>query len=457
LTLFSSPTEPLVVHGGFDWAIFAFDAALSLLTGLLFGVAPAWNATRTQVSTTLKDNAQTATRRRKGLAGKAIVGFQIALSTLLVVAAGVFLRTLVNLDRVNPGFDPSNLILFEISPPQARYSGEKQILLFHQIIERLRQVPGVESVSPTSVPPLAHSYDNDDFVPIGAKHDSAKDVSDDAVVGDQYFSTFRIPIVAGRAFAPSDTETSPKVAVVNQALARQFFPNQNPIGKSFQTSDLKDNKITYQIVGLSADTHYGTLREVPPPVFYLDYRQAPEIDWGMTFAVRTRTARAALTPSLRQAIRSIDPNLPLTDIRTQQEQIDELLMTERIFADLTAGFGLIALALACIGIYGIMAYSVSQRINEIGIRMALGAQPARVLRMVLGEASWIAALGIVAGMGGALALGRLIASMLYGLKPSDPATLTASALLLVLVALAASWIPARRAAGVDPMRALRHE
>jgi predicted permease len=381
----------------------------------------------------------------------------VALSTLLVVAAGMFLRTLVNLDHVNPGFDVNNLVFFEIRPPQTQYTGEKQILLFRQIIEKLGQVPGVESVSPMSVAPLAHSYDNDDFVPIGIRHTSAKEVSDDEVVGDAYFSTLRIPMVAGRGFGPTDTETSPRVAVVNQALVGEFFSGENPIGKSFTTSDLKDAKITYQIVGVCADTQYGTLREIPPPVFYLDYRQAPQIDWGMTFAVRTRTARSAITPSLRQALHSVDPNLPLTDVRTEQEQIDALLTTERIFADLTAGFGVLALALACIGIYGIMAYSVSQRTNEIGIRMALGAQPARVLRMVLGEASWIAALGIVAGVGAALAMGRLVASLLYGLKPSDPATLTASALLLGLVALGASWLPARRAAGVDPIRALRHE
>lgn len=457
LAMVSNPAEPMTVQGGFDWGVFAFDAAVSVVTGLLFGVVPAWNATRTEVSTALKDTAQTATRRRKRFGGKAIVGFQVALSTLLVVAAGVFLRTLVNLDHVNPGFDTRNLVLFEIRPPEAQYTGEKQALLFRQIVERLQQVPGVESVSPTSVAPLSGSYENDDFVPLGEKRDPAKDISDDATVGDEYFSTFRIPIVAGRAFEATDTETSLKVAVVNQALAKEMFPGENPIGKSFTTDDQKGGKLTYQIVGICADTRYGSLREVPPPVFYLDYRQAPEIDWGMTFAVRTRAARAAITSSLRQAIRSADPNLPLTDVRTQQEQIDELLTTERMFADLTVGFGVLALLLACIGIYGIMAYAVSQRTNEIGIRMALGAAPGRVLRMVLGEASWIALAGMAAGLAGALAMGRVVASMLYGLKPWDPATLAGSAALLLAVALAAGWMPARRAAGVDPMRALRHE
>jgi predicted permease len=247
------------------------------------------------------------------------------------------------------------------------------------------------------------------------------------------------------------------VAVVNQALVKQFFPNQNPIGKSFTTSDIKDKKLVYQIVGVCADTRYGSLREDPPPIFYLDYRQSPEIDWGMTFAVKTRTARAGITPSLRRAVQSVDRNLPLTDVRTQEEQIDALLMNERIFADLTAGFGVLALTLACIGIYGLMAYAVSRRTNEIGIRMALGAQSEQVLRMVLGEAVWMTGVGLVIGLGGALALGRLIASQLYGLKAWDPATLVVAATLLIAVALGASWIPARRAAAVDPSRALRAE
>jgi predicted permease len=458
LAMFSSPGDPMVVQGPFDWGVFAFNVALSIATGILFGVGPAWQATRTQVNSALKDSAQTTTRRRRGLAGRAIVGFQIALSTLLVVVAGFFLRTEINLSRVDPGFDPRNIVLFEVRPPQAQYAGGSEAALFRQITERLAAMPGVEAVSPTSVAPLSHSYDSNDFTPVGAKVAPGEEESAlNAAVGDRYFATFRIPIVAGRAFAPTDTETSPKVAVVNQALVKQFFPNQNPIGKSFTTSDIKDKKLVYQIVGVCADTRYGSLREDPPPIFYLDYRQSPEIDWGMTFAVKTRTARAGITPSLRRAVQSVDRNLPLTDVRTQEEQIDALLMNERIFADLTAGFGVLALTLACIGIYGLMAYAVSRRTNEIGIRMALGAQSEQVLRMVLGEAVWMTGVGLVIGLGGALALGRLIASQLYGLKAWDPATLVVAATLLIAVALGASWIPARRAAAVDPSRALRAE
>jgi predicted permease len=458
LAMLSSPAEPMTLPGGFDWGVFAFNAALSLVTGLLFGLGPAWQATRTQVSSALKDSAQTTTRRRRGYAGRAIVGFQVALSTLLVVMAGFFLRTVINLGRIDPGFDPRNIVLFEVRPPQSQYSGAKGTALFRQIEERLATVPGVMLVSPTSVPPLSHDYESDDFKPVGKKVAAGKEESAlNTAVGDRYFATFRVPILAGRGFAPTDTETSPKVAVVNQALAKKYFPNENPIGKSFETSDPKNDKLIYQIVGVCADTRYGSLREVPPPVYYLDYRQSPEIDWGMTFAVKTRTTRAGITPSLRRAVQAVDPNLPLIDVRTQEEQIEVLLMNERVFADLTTGFGVLALALACIGIYGLMAYTVSRRTNEIGIRMALGARSDQVLRMVLGEAVWMTAIGLAVGLGGALALGRVVASQLYGLKAWDPATLTAAAALLIFVALGATWVPARRAAGVDPSRALRAE
>ena len=457
LTMLSGSRHPIELPVGFDWGVLGFNLALSIATGLLFGLGPAWQATRTQVSSTLKDTAQTTTRRRHGFAGKAIVGFQVALSTLLVAVAGVFLRTVINLDHVAPGFDPQNLVLFELRPPVSEYSGPRQVTLFQEITDRLKAVPGVTAVSPTSVAPLSNSYDNDDFTPVGRKPDPSKDVADNSVIGDDYFTTFRIPILAGRAFAPTDTETSAKVAVVNAALVKEFFPGEDPIGKSFTTSDMKNNKLVYQIVGVCADTRYGNLREDPPPVFYLDYRQAPQIDWGMTFAVRTRTARAAITPSLRHTVASIDPNLPLNDVRTQQEQIDDLLKTEHIFADLAAGFGVLALVLAAIGIYGLMAYAVSRRTNEIGIRMALGARAEQVLGMVLREALWMTAIGVAAGLAVAVALSRLIASQLYGLRGWDPVTLAATAALLALVALGASWIPARRAASVDPSRALRAE
>ena len=248
LAMLSNPAEPMMLPGGFDWGVFAFNAALSLVTGLVFGLGPAWQATRTQVSSALKDSAQTTTRRRRGFAGRAIVGFQVALSTLLVVMAGFFLRTVINLNRVDPGFDPSNIVLFELRPPQSQYSGAKGTALFRQVEERLAAVPGVMSVSPTSVAPLSHDYESDDFKPVGDKVTASQDESAlNTAVGDRYFATFRVPILAGRGFAPTDTETSPKVAVVNQALAKKYFPERKSdreelrdLGPEERQADLSD-------------------------------------------------------------------------------------------------------------------------------------------------------------------------------------------------------------------------
>jgi predicted permease len=439
------------------WGVFAFNAGLSIATGLLFGIAPAWWATRTQVSSGLKDSTHTATRRRRGYGGKTIVGFQIAVSMLLVAGAGVFLHTLINLNRIDPGFDAKNLVLFQINPPGSRYPREKQPALYERIEKQLAALPGVEAATASSITLLANDRSMDDFVAEGRKAEEKDQGRMDNYVGDDYFLTMRIPIIAGRGFTAQDTATSMRGGVVNQALAKQDFLSQNPIGKTFTTTDMENRKLIYTVVGICADTRYSNLRDDPPPTFFLSYKQAPDVSWGMTFAVRTRLSRAAIAPGLRRAVQLVDPDLPLIDVRSQSEQIDEITTSERIFADLAGGFGVLALALACIGIYGIMAFAVSQRTNEIGIRMALGASPQLVLRMVLAEASWMAVPGLLAGVGGALALGRLIASMLYGLKAWDPATFAGSAMLLIVVALAASWVPARRAAGVDPMRALRHE
>jgi predicted permease len=451
--LLSSSWETTTMHGRFDWKIFGFTAAVSILTGLLFGLAPAWQATRAQISSGLKDNAQSATQRNRNFTGKTIVVVQIALSMLLLVGAGLFVRTLMNLDKSHLGFNPNHILLFEIQPPRTRYPAPKDIALYHQLEERLSAVPGVGSVTLSDMPLIANSRINFDFVPDGLPRKSNDDSSANFIsIGQGFFSTMGIPIRAGRAFNETDTETSRPVAIVNQQLVKEFFPNVNPIGRTFKSS-----KMHIEIVGVSADAKYSNLRDDPPATFYIPYRQQKDGEESMTYEVSSRTNPASLVPALREAVTSVDKDLPLLNIRTQNEQIADTTKQELIFASLTSGFGLLALVLASIGIYGIMAYTVARRTNEIGIRMALGAQAGRVLRMVLREASWLAAIGVIAGLGIAVAMGRLIASMLYGLKSYDPITLGGAALLLVFIALAASWIPARRAANVDPIKALRHE
>ena len=448
----------------FDWRVFAFTAAVTILTGLLFGMAPALSAARAEVTHGLKETSQTTSRRRKGMGGKALVGFQIALSTLLVIGAGLFLRTLGLLSKVDVGFRTDHLLLVEINPPAKAYPPGKDVLLHQKLEQAFAAVPGVDSAAATWNAYLSDDRDSTGFLPQGVRIDSSKKQTEYFnSVGDRFFETLDIPIIAGRAFGAQDTTASQKVAIINQSLARSHFPGQNPIGKMFSTSshDADGHKSTtgdewIRIVGVCADTRYANMRDEPPPQFILPFVQQTQIG-GMTYVIRTRMKPEAILPALRSVVQQADPDLPLVNVRTEDQQIEADLQQERIFVTLTSGFGVLALALACVGIYGIMAYSVANRRNEIGIRLALGAQPGQVRAMILRESTWLAVAGIIAGMGAALMLTRLVKSMLYGIQPYDPLTMAGGVAILLAVALAASWIPARRAARVQPMEALRHE
>lgn len=451
--LMSSPWATAIINVRFDWKIFGFTVAVSALTGLLFGFVPAWQAMHTQVSSSLKENARSNTSRSGNFSGRILVSVQIALSMLLVVGAGLFIRTLTNLNKNRLGFRPDNLVLFQIQPPNTRYPAPRDIALYRQIEQRLASTPGIKSVTVSKNPLIAGNVSNDDFVPDGLPPiPNAQAYVDDNVVGQDFFATMGIPILAGRSFNHADTETSLPVAVINQQLAKEYFPNINPVGRTFLS-----NKKDIEIIGISGDTRYSDLRNDPPATFYTLYSQQSKSQPSMTFEISTNLEPSAIVPFVRESVASVDKDLPLLDIRTQNEQISDRTRQERLFASLTSGFGLLALILACIGIYGVMSYTVSRRANEIGVRMALGAQRGHVLRMVLTDAWWLAFIGIVAGLGAALGMGRLIASMLYGLKPNDPFTFAFASLLLIFVALAASWIPAYRAATIDPMRALHSE
>jgi len=440
----------------FDWRVFAFTAAVTIVTGILFGLAPAWLAARAEASNCLKESTHTATRPRHGLAGKGLVIFQIALSTLLVIGAGLFFRTVLALNAVDVGFKPDNLLLFEIHLPSARYPAGKDVQMFSRLEREFGAMPGVERVAPTLGPYIANTISNVRFLPEGeATNHNKRQVENFNLVGNDFFQTLGIPIVAGRSFGPEDTEASEKAGIINQSLAQKRFPNANPVGKRFKVPNmLKEEWV--RVVGICANTHYDKLQGDPPPQFLLPYVQQKEMS-GMTFAVRSPMEPATLASELRRVVQQLDRDLPVTAIRTQREQINESIQTERTFAALTAGFGVLALTLACVGIYGIMAYLVANRKNEIGIRLALGAQPVQVRSMILRESTWLAAAGIVVGVAAALGLTRLVKSMLYGIHPWDPSTLTGGVLILLMVALAASWIPARRAARLQPMDALRHE
>jgi predicted permease len=459
--LLSHPWEQTLFETSFDWKIFGFTAIVTLATGLVFGIAPAWAATRVEVNPSLKEAAQTSTRRRKGLSGRAIVAFQMMLSTVLVCGAFLFVRTLHNLSRIDPGFRSDNLLLFAIRQPESRYPAPADSALHARIEERLRGVPGVDAVTLSEVAYLSDEMESANFLPEGEKLDPNREQSaPNNAVGAGFFASMGIPIVAGREFEARDTATSHKVAVISQSLAKKAFPGVNPVGRHFLAHwHTRDGKLgdRVEVVGVCADTRYWSLKQGPVGMFYEPYLQTSNLDYGATYEVRTRLRPDSLAPALRSAVQAIDPDLPLMDLRTQREQMDAAMQQERIFAALTTGFGVLALALACVGVYGVMAYSVASRTNEIGIRLALGALPRRVLGMVLREATWISLGGIAVGLVAALLLARLVKSMLYGLQPADPVSLIAGAGLLMAVGLAASWLPARRAASVQPMEALRHE
>ncbi|MGB2621680.1 MAG: ABC transporter permease [Candidatus Acidiferrum sp.] len=459
--LLANPWKPSDFTMSLDWVVLLFTGGITVASGLLFGIVPAWLATRSDVGALLKSATRTSTRRRRGLGGKAIVGFQVMLSTLLVIGAFLFVGTLWNLARVNPGFRTDHLVIFAIVQPGARYPAPHDLDLHHRIEERLRELPGVDAVTLSEAAYISGRMENTSFLPEGERIDPGKDQSAwNNAVGAGFFRTMGIPILVGRDFNASDVAAAPKVGILSESLARRAFPGQNPIGKHFLAHfhplEGKPGDLI-EVVGVCGDTRYWSLKEDPGGVFYQPYLQTPNLDFGATYEIRTSLSPGAIVPSLRKAVQSIDPDLPLQDVRTQQEQIDASMQQERIIAALTASFGILALVLACVGVYGVMAYSVAQRTSEIGIRRALGARPRQVLAMVLREGTWISAAGVACGIGASIFAARLVQSLLYGLKANDLVVFAGAALLLVLVGLAATWIPARRAAAMEPMQALRQE
>jgi len=457
--LVEAPWRTSPLETGFDWRVFAFAFAITMATGLLFGVAPAWRSTQADVNAGLKETGRMTASRSSALAGRSLIVLQVSLSLVLLIGAGLFLRTLRNLKTASMGFDPERILLFDLQLPVSHYSQQQQrVDIFRRIEERVNALPGVQSATLSSEALLANDAENDCYFPTGRTPVPQGDESHPWMnrVGGRFFETVGIPIVNGRGFDARDTATSPKVGVINRRLAESFFPHINPIGKTLTACWKTGPKDVVEIAGVSGDAKYYNLREEPPPTLYLPYSQREDAD-SMTFEVKTAAGTASIVAEVRRAIHAIDPDLPLLDVRTQAQQIDATLSTERVFATLTGGFGVIALLLAAVGIYGIIAYGVERRTNEIGIRMALGARASAVLSMILREAFWLAALGIVLGIAGALAVTRLLASMLYGLKPNDPLTLGSAAVLLLAIALAAGFRPAFRASRIDPMQALRHE
>jgi predicted permease len=444
-----------------DWRVLGFTLGVCVITGLLFGIAPAIRSSQVELTPTLKEAGRTSGAIGHSWLTKSLVVVQVAVSVLLLIGAGLLVRTLRNLQHVDVGFNSQNLLLFSIEPGLIGYKKERLSDLYQNLFSRLETVPGVQAVTASQHPLLAFSATTTSvFLPGGSIGSDGRPVSAGDTkllnVRDNFLGAMQIPLLMGRTLTPRDDARAPKVAVVNQTFARKYFPNENVIGKRFNFND--DDPAGIEIVGLAQDTKYTSQREETEPTIYLPLQQAAR-EWA-TVEIRTQGDPTTYVAAIREAVREVDNNLPINDVKTQIDQASETLSMERFFTKLLSLFGVLAQSLAAVGLYGVMAYSVSQRTHEIGVRMALGATRRTVLQMVLKQGMLLTVIGIVVGLSAAYALmGYLesLTSMLFGVKPRDPLTFTVIALFLGAVALLACLIPARRATKVDPLVALRYE
>jgi len=454
--LLLSSSQPDQAQVQFDGRVLLFTLGISFATGILFGLAPAWQATRIADHAGLRESGGATANRQRLRLDKSLVIGQIAISASLLMGAGLFVHTLLNLDRISLGFESNHILLFRLNLPRARYSDAQMTAFFQKMEERLASLPGVRLVTASNIGIMGDGHSGATFQDMGRPRGTEPDRVQTNGVGTDFFETLGIPILQGRAFNRHDTATSPRVAVVNRALAEKFFPGENPIGKIFAT-DSEDVNGPIQIVGIAADTRYADLRSETPPTFYVPYLQRAIGPGRMMVEVRTLADPGTVLREVRRVIESLDRDLPMMDVRTMKDQVQSTLADERALAELAGGFSLLALVLATIGIYGMMAYAVTRRTGEIGLRIALGARTKQILSRVLREAFWLTSAGIVVGMGVALWLTHLVRAMLYGIGNVDVLTIASTAMLLLSVSLFAALAPARRASRIDPIRALRHD
>jgi predicted permease len=437
-----------------DTRLLLFTVAVSIATALIFGTVPAFRATRLQLTDTLKAGRGPQAATARNPLAKALVISQVALSLVLMVGAGLFLRSLVNLNNVDTGFNKENVLRLDIDSSSAGYKpGEpREVALNQQIEERVSALPNVKAASFSAFTFHEGSWNSDVAVPgtnraekIAVKHN---------VVGIGYLETMQIRLLAGRNFSPSDTSTSQPVAIISEHIAKIFFPHMNPVGRHYSLGEDKpENDLT--VIGVVGDVKFDDLAEEPVNIDYIPYTQHP---WGFgDFEARYTGAFSPVATAVQQTIHAIDRNLPIMHVTTLDEQVARSITNQRLVAQLSAFFGLLAVFLSCIGIYGVMSYVVTRRTNEIGIRMALGAGRSNMLRMVLREILVLISIGVFIGVPVALAGDRVVSRMLFGVKPTDPVTLVGAAVTLLIVAAIAGYLPARTASLVDPMVALRYE
>jgi predicted permease len=465
----SNQARPLGFATGVDLRVLGFTVAVSLLTGILFGIAPTFRGARVDLTPALKEgersSANSGRAGGKFSIGNALVVAQVALAIVVLVGAGLLVRTLQNLRNIDVGFDSHNILIFGIDPTLIGYKGAQVDSFYRDLQGRLSETPGVKSASYSMMPLLSNGLMITSFHWPGTPQDQESE-ADMLGVGPNFFETLHIPFLAGRGFNASDFKLAasnegatptlaPTPVIVNQAFVEKYLGKENPLGKQFGQAEAGANRPRspgYEIIGLVHDAKYNSLRREIHAMMYM-----PQNAGGASFELRTAADPQAILPAIREVVAQVNTNLPLFDVKTESQQIDRLLFQERLVARLSGFFGLLALVLACVGLYGLLSYEVSRRTREIGIRLALGAQPGSVLKLVLRQGIVLAIVGAGVGIGVALGVTRYLASMLYDVHANDPLTMIAVAVLLTVVALAACWIPARRAMRVDPIVALRYE
>jgi predicted permease len=450
LGYWSKKLLPFGQNTAIDWQVLAFVAGISVLTGLTFGLIPALRATQVDLASAMKENSRSVAGARTWLS-KALLVTQVAVSVVLLIGAGLFVRTLQNLRSVDVGFNAANILMFRVNPALNGYSAERITGLYQRMQSTLEALPGVQSVSFTRNALLSGSTSITGIFKQGQTDKEAKDIYYMGVA-PKFFDTMQIPVVMGRDFNERDAANPDNAAIINETAAKKYWPDENPIGQRLG-QNIEESAKT-EIIGVIRDTKYDSLRDAAPATMYTPIRAGTR---SLTVLVRTATDPASLTETVRGAIQQLDPDVPMTGITTQSDQVEGRFAQERLFALAYSLFGLLALLLACIGLFGLMSYSVSRRTNEIGIRMALGAQRAGVVGMVLRESMLMVAIGVAIGLAGALGGGRFVESVLFGLSATDLWTIGAAIGATVLVSLAAGYLPARRASRVDPMVALRYE
>jgi predicted permease len=443
-----------------DLRVLAFTFGLSMVTGLVFGILPSLRATRLDLTPALKDTGNSSSAIARSWLSKSLVVVQVSVSVLLLIGAGLLIRTLRNLQHVETGFNANNVLLFDVDPSLIGYKDDRLTKLYEQMFTRLEAVPGVQAVTFSRMALLSFGSRTSSVYTPGVLGPDGKPLESEAKVHnvrENFLDTMQIPLLLGRDLTAQDDARAPQVAVVNQTFAKTHFPNQNPIGKRFGFDQDKPGEI--EIVGVARDAKYTSQRAEIEPTVYQPWRQSGPLLAG-TVELRTAGDPSAYVPAVREAMREVDSNLPVTQVRTQIEQANQTLAMERMFAKLLSLFGVIAQALAAIGLYGVMAFTVAQRTREIGIRMALGANRGNVLTMILRQGMALTLMGVAAGVGAAYVVMKYLESLtnlLFGVEARDPWTFVAISALLIFVALVACLVPARRATKVDPLIALRYE